>query len=68
MEKKYIIVRLDDNNYWGYGDWTPDIKEAQFFNNRSYAESRIQDKDLIGSEEVFQEGEVWEVREVFTNR
>ena len=72
MEKKYIIVRLDDNNYWGFGYWESDVKLAQFFNEPNYPAKRIMEGDLIEKEvslnEMSLQGKVFEVREIFVNK
>jgi len=71
MERKYIIVRLDDNNYWGFGYWETDVKLAQLFDEPEFPKRRIAEGDLIEKGEIsdlFMKGKVFEVREIYINK
>lgn len=67
MKKYYVIVRLNDNHYWGFGYWQKDIKEAQYFETPQLPTRRISEGDLYekGSEGLPIEGTVFELKEVW---
>lgn len=70
MEKKYIIVRLDNNTYWGRGYWEEDVKLAQYFDEPTYPTRRVSEGDLYERDSIGLpvDGKVFEVREVWVNK
>lgn len=68
MEKKYVIIRLDDTLYWGNEFWERNVRRAKLFDDRNYAERRITGGYLIEEGEHAVEGICFEIKEIFVKK